>query len=325
MTRHVQLLAPLVCGATSFLLISLLLRTGAARVLLDQPNPRSLHAAATPRIGGLGIMAGFLVAAAVFGLLDYRWLAPTALVLAVSVLEDWRGVAAAWRLAAHLVAAGIFAWLVLREPGPLWFTIAVLAVAWMTNLYNFMDGADGLAGGMAVAGFGSYGVAAGIGGDAAFAALNFSLATAAAAFLVFNFHPARTFMGDAGSIPLGFLAAAFGILGWQRGMWPAWFPVLVFSPFILDASVTLAKRLLRGEKVWQAHRSHYYQRLIQAGWGHRRTALAEYGLMAACAIAALAGLGLTPQGQIVLLAAAALAYGALLAGVEGFLNKRSMR
>ena len=88
-------------------------------------------------------------------------------------------------------------------------------------------------------------------------------------------------MGDAGSIPLGFLAGAIGLLGWQRGLWPLWFPVLVFSCFVLDATVTLLKRLLRGERVWEAHREHYYQRLIQMGWSHQKTALVEYAIMLA--------------------------------------------
>jgi UDP-N-acetylmuramyl pentapeptide phosphotransferase/UDP-N-acetylglucosamine-1-phosphate transferase len=86
-------------------------------------------------------------------------------------------------------------------------------------------------------------------------------------------------MGDAGSIPLGFLAAAMGILGWQQGDWAAWFPLLVFSPFIIDASVTLVKRSLRGVKITEAHREHYYQRAIQMGVRHRDVALFEYSLM----------------------------------------------
>jgi UDP-N-acetylmuramyl pentapeptide phosphotransferase/UDP-N-acetylglucosamine-1-phosphate transferase len=114
-----------------------------------------------------------------------------------------------------------------------------------------------------------------------------SIAAAAAAFLLFNFHPARIFLGDAGSTTLGFLAAGLGLTGWHYGVWSLWVPLLVFSPFIVDASVTLARRLMRGEKFWQAHRSHYYQRLVLSGWSHRRTALAEYGVMVCCGCGAL--------------------------------------
>ena len=94
-------------------------------------------------------------------------------------------------------------------------------------------------------------------------------------------------MGDAGSIPLGFLAAAMGLWGWQQDLWAVWFPLLVFSPFIVDASVTLAKRTLRGVKITEAHREHYYQRLIQMGWGHRNVALVWYALMLGAGVSAL--------------------------------------
>ena len=124
----------------------------------------------------------------------------------------------------------------------------------------------------------------------ALAAVCAGVAAAAAGFLCFNFHPARIFMGDVGSVPLGFTAGALGLVGWRSGAWPLWFPLLVFAPFILDATVTLLRRALRGEKVWQAHRSHYYQRMVQMGLGHRGTALRAYGLMAGCGAAALAGL-----------------------------------
>ena len=94
-------------------------------------------------------------------------------------------------------------------------------------------------------------------------------------------------MGDVGSIALGFLAGAIGVAGWCESAWPLWFPLAVFAPFIVDASVTLVRRALRSEQIWQAHRSHYYQRLILSGWSHRRTALWEYALMLTCAAFAL--------------------------------------
>ncbi len=94
-------------------------------------------------------------------------------------------------------------------------------------------------------------------------------------------------MGDAGSIPLGYLAAAMGLWGWQQGCWSASFPLLVFSPFIVDASVTLAKRTMRGARIAEAHREHYYQRAIQMGWSHRNVALVEYALMLGSGVSAL--------------------------------------
>jgi UDP-N-acetylmuramyl pentapeptide phosphotransferase/UDP-N-acetylglucosamine-1-phosphate transferase len=186
----------------------------------------------------------------------------------------------------------------------------------MCNLYNFMDGSDGLAGGMTVSGFLVYAAAAWLAGSAQFALLNLAVAAAAAGFLLHNFHPARIFLGDAGAVPLGFLAAAFGITGWLQHDWTWWFPLLVFSPFIVDASVTLARRLFSGDRVWEAHRDHYYQRLVQLGLGHRGTAIAEYALMAACGLAALWAMTLTTTLQYAVLAVAGILYVALIVVIE---------
>jgi UDP-GlcNAc:undecaprenyl-phosphate/decaprenyl-phosphate GlcNAc-1-phosphate transferase len=166
-----------------------------------------------------------------------------------------------------------------------------------------MDGSDGLAGGMTLFGFSFYGIAAWFSGSTEFALVNFSVAAAAAAFLVFNFPPARIFMGDIGSVPLGFLAGAFGLLGWLQRDWGWWYPLLVFSPFIVDASVTLARRIWRRERVWEAHREHFYQHLVQLGLGHRRTALLWYGLMVGAGVSALWGSQRAALGQVLLLVA----------------------
>ncbi len=276
---------PLAAFLACWLVLSGLLRRG--RLPMDHPNERSLHATPTPRIGGLGIMAGVLVAAV--------WLANATLLpvmlaafalAALSVLDDVRGLPVALRFLAHFVAA-VACLLVLGLTG--WALLGgTLAVVWMTNLYNFMDGSDGLAGGMAAIGFGALALAAWLGDAPGLAAFCAAIAAAALAFLRFNFPPARVFMGDAGSIPLGFLAASLGILGALQDVWPWLFPLLVFSPFIVDASVTLARRGLRGEKIWRAHRSHYYQRVVLLGASHRQLALAAYALMLAMAVLAFA-------------------------------------
>lgn len=207
---------------------------------------------------------------------------------ALGLADDRAGLSARLRLLAQLLVAGAF--LAALGVGGAMGVLLLVGLVWMGNLYNFMDGSDGLAGGMAVFGFGAFAWAAGTGGEPALAAVCAGVAAAAAGFLCFNFHPARIFMGDVGSVPLGFLAGSLGLVGWRAGVWPLWFPLLVFAPFIMDATVTLLRRALRGEKVWQAHRSHYYQRMVQMGLGHRGTALRAYGLMAACGAAAVAGL-----------------------------------
>ena len=313
-----MLWAPLTAFTAALLITGWLARSGVSSFVLDHPNPRSLHQTPIPRTGGIGIHAGIVLAWAIAApnLPDAAW-AAFAVMLAVSLLDDVGGVPAAWRLGVHLLAAGLFSADVLLDThGWIAVAAAALAIAWMANLYNFMDGSDGLAGGMAAIGFSFYGVTAWSAGSTEFALVNFSIAAAAAAFLIFNFYPARVFMGDVGSVPLGFLAAALGLIGWLQRDWTWWFPALVFSPFIVDASVTLARRLVQREKVWQAHRDHYYQRLVQLGWGHRRTALAEYALMAACGVFALAALSASWATQALLLGVAAAAYAALIAAIE---------
>jgi UDP-N-acetylmuramyl pentapeptide phosphotransferase/UDP-N-acetylglucosamine-1-phosphate transferase len=257
--------------------------------ILDHPNARSLHAQAIPRTGGLGLIAGILASWALLpSLLPLSvWMGVILLVL-VSFADDVLNLPIWIRLLMHLVAATCFSVELLADAhGWLAASIAAVIIVWVLNLYNFMDGSDGLAGGMTLIGFGAYGCAAWLAGNEPFAMINFSIAAAAAAFLLFNFHPARIFMGDAGAIPLGFLAAALGVTGWTDDLWPLWLPALVFFPFIADASVTLAKRILHGDKFWQAHRGHYYQRLVQSGFGHRNTALLAYLLMLSAAASAI--------------------------------------
>ena len=235
------------------------------------------------------MMSGILVSWAFLpGALPLSVRVGVMLLVAISFADDVFGLPVWIRLLMHCAVALWFPVTMLSDAHG-WMTVALAAVAitWVLNLYNFMDGSDGLAGGMTLFGFCSYGMAAWLAGNETFAIINFCVAAAAAAFLVFNFHPARIFMGDAGAIPLGFLAAILGMMGWKNGVWPLWLPLLVFFPFIADASVTLARRGLRGEKVWQAHREHYYQRMVQSGFGHRNTALLGYLLMLAAGASAI--------------------------------------
>lgn len=302
--------------------------------LVDLPNDRSLHHAPTPRGGGLGLLGGVAaggLTAGALGLWSDAWMAlafGAALLAAVGVWDDRYGLHPLWRLLAHGIAAAGLAVAALVPPGlslpgldwqpaaPLAVVLMILFVVWMINLYNFMDGMDGFAGGMAVFGFatlGGLGLGAGHPGIGVGGLL---VAAAALGFLRYNFPPARIFLGDAGSAALGFLAAGFGLWAERDGVCPLWATVLVFSPFVVDATVTLARRLWRGERVWQPHRSHYYQRLVLLGWGHRRTVLAEYALMLACSISAWQALSLPPLGQWALVGAWVVTYGLLMCWVD---------
>ena len=301
-------------------LIHLLRRTRIGQLFLDFPKARSLHATPVPRFGGIALFASVWLLAGFWMQRDLvAAIAGIGLgLLAISLFDDLRPLSAMLRLLAHTAAAILLVLLwvntfglspgrasmsirwVMSPPGAL---AVALAIVWMTNLFNFMDGADGLAGGMAVIGFGSYAAALVMQADSggSLGLLVTTLTGASVGFLLFNFPPAKVFMGDAGAIPLGFLAIALGIHGNMLGLWPWWFASLVFSPFIVDASVTLLRRTLQGHKPWIAHRDHYYQRLILAGWSHRKTALTYYGVMVAAAAAALGALR-SPDAYAILLA-----------------------
>ncbi len=309
--------------------------------LLDRPNARSLHQHPIPRTGGWAVIAGML-AVLILRILETGALpSPTLIFLGcgiiplmiISALDDHRGITAKWRVLVHLwVAASLpaldFAPGNLDLPG---FTLAlpigiaipltVIFTIWMINLYNFMDGMDGFAGGMAVTGFAAL---AWLGRtDSGFAAFCLTVAAASAGFLVHNFPPAKIFLGDTGSTTLGFLAAVCSLWGSQAGLFPFWTALLIFSPFSVDATVTLLRRLWRGERVWEAHRSHYYQRLVLLGWGHRRTVLAEYALMLTCAGSALLAVQLPPGAQATLAGLWIAIYGLLMMAVSG-LERRSV-
>ena len=319
--RAMLVLAPLAAFLVALLVARLLLTPAGRRVALDQPNERSLHAHPVPRTGGLAIVAGFAAACSLVLPGLAVTLGAAAALVAVSFVDDVAGLPTLARLAAHLAAAAAVLGWDLGYAEPVLFTAFVLAISWYANLYNFMDGSDGLAGGMALFGFGAYAIAASLSGADAYAALCASLAAAAAGFLVFNFPPARIFMGDVGSVPMGFLAGALGVVGWSRGYWPIWFPLLVFAPFVCDATLTLLRRLLRRERVWQAHRDHYYQRLVRMGFGHRGTAFIEYAAMVVCGAIALLARREPPGVQAAALAAAAAA----LIGVAFWVDVRWRR
>jgi UDP-GlcNAc:undecaprenyl-phosphate/decaprenyl-phosphate GlcNAc-1-phosphate transferase len=297
--QQMALLAAVVAYVVACFLQRTLLSSKFAERTLDRPNQRSLHTNPTPRTGGIalfsGISAGWLWFALVSSIpapswLPALWLAALMAAL-VSLMDDLRGLSVTARLLAHFaVSAGFLAALAgnaVWGSGAIWILLLLPPMVWGINLYNFMDGVDGLAGGMAVFGFGAYALLAALQGGSALAVVCACVAAASLGFLPYNFAPAKVFLGDVGSIPLGFLAGALGVAGWREGLWPLWFPVAVFSPFVLDATVTLGIRFARGARPAEAHREHYYQRLAQLGFGHRKTALLEYGLMLLSGAAAI--------------------------------------
>lgn len=261
-------------------------RYALARSLVDIPNARSSHSVPTPRGGGVAIVLSFLCAVAALTITgraepggSWAILGAGALVAVVGFVDDHRHLAARWRLLAHFVAAAwVLAWLG-GAPRLDWFgatvdlgwfgaTIAAVYLVWLLNLYNFMDGIDGIASVEAISVCAGGAVLYWFVGRADLMAEPLLLAAAAVGFLFWNFPPAKIFMGDAGS---GFLGIVLGILSLQAA-WvsPAllWSWLILLGVFVVDATWTLLRRLIRGERVYEAHRSHAYQRASRRWGGH---------------------------------------------------------
>lgn len=293
------------------------------RDILDRPNERSSHEAPTPRGGGLAVvpivLAAWLIAAGAAGAAPPAILAATVIAAAglalLSWIDDLRSLPAGLRLAAHAVAVGV-AMIWLREEGLVfqgllapWLDAFAAAIGWIwfINLFNFMDGIDGLSGveGMTI-GSGLALLAAVAPAAAPPAWLGASLAAALAGFLLWNWHPARIFLGDVGSVPLGFLFGFLLLVLAARGLWA---PALILPLYYLaDATITLTRRAAVGKPFWRPHREHFYQRAAQGGLSHAQVSLATLsgnivlvGLALVAVSAPLAALGAAALVVILLL------------------------
>lgn len=286
--------------ATRFVL-ALLVR----RAILDRPNERSSHDAPTPRGGGIAVVAVLVpawIAAALLSGVTVPWpaLGGTLLLAAVSWRDDVRSLGILWRLGAQVLAvtAGLASLdgLVFRGILPAWLDTLAAGFLWLwfVNLYNFMDGIDGITavetasigGGVALVALSA------TMGPAGAAAWGVALAAAALGFLPWNWHRAKLFLGDVGSVPLGYLAGWLLLSLAAAGAWKA--ALILPLYYLTDATITLLRRLRRGEKVWRAHREHYYQRAVQGGMSHAsvvKAVLAGNLALAGLALGAETGLG----------------------------------
>ena len=280
------------------------LRVLEQRAILDHPNERSSHSVPTPRGGGLAVVAVILAAwmaiaafAGTLGAISPALLAAAALA-AVSWVDDLRGLGPAPRLIAQAaaVAVGLVA---LPESGPVFQGIfppaldalfAGLVWLWFVNLFNFMDGIDGISGAEAASVGAGLCLVALVGGwPGEFGLYALTAAAAALGFLCWNWPPARIFLGDVGSVPLGYLIGWLLLGAAAAGYWAV--ALLLPLYYLADATVTLGRRLVRGERVWRAHREHYYQRAVQRGLGHAavvKVVLATNLVLGACAVLSLA-------------------------------------
>ena len=259
------------------------------RGMVDLPGERRSHQRATPRGGGIALVLALCLS--LLWSAGVEAIVPVALLVILAVigwLDDVYDLPVRWRLSGQLVVAlamlgyaGPVAQvelggLVLEWPW-LWSALAVIAVVWLVNLHNFMDGSDGLAAMQGtwaglVLGVLLYTQGASVAGIAGLA-----LAGACLGFAFWNRPPARIFLGDVGSVSLGGAVGMLALIGAASGQVSIWVSLIVCSLFVVDATATLLRRALRGERWYTAHREHAYQRLLAAGWSHGRV-LVLYGL-----------------------------------------------
>ncbi len=257
------------------------------RAILDLPNERSSHTVPTPRGGGWGVMLALLPfwlwalwkAGRLTQPAELALLGSSVVLMAISWIDDRRGLGPAIRFATQIVGVAMVMALLPADlsltagllPLPLDRLAAGFIWLWFVNLFNFMDGIDGITGGATAAmGFGLMLIWLRHGPDQLQAFRGAMFVAVALGFLVWNWSPAKIFMGDVGSVPLGYLLGFCLIrLAMDGGQIAA---LIVAMYYLADATITLLKRARRGARIWQAHREHFYQRSAQLGRGHGRTA-----------------------------------------------------
>jgi UDP-N-acetylmuramyl pentapeptide phosphotransferase/UDP-N-acetylglucosamine-1-phosphate transferase len=255
-------------------------------------------------------MVGFLPVAFVLaarmgaGREAFAILGGTVAIAVLGLVDDLRPLPARWRFGVQLAAAiavvGVAgprvseAWTLVPLPEAALAVGSVLWIVWVTNLYNFMDGIDGLAGGQAV--IAAIGIAEAAGAATLPGALALALGAAALGFLTLNFPPASIFMGDVGSTAMGFFLASVPFLPSSSAI-PVEVVAVALALFVLDATTTLVRRLAKGERFYQAHRSHWYQRPLACGVSHRAITLVAYAGMAITAALAARSADVSAGGR----------------------------
>lgn len=283
MARIVELLALVVASyGVTWVAIRLAEKFG----IRDVPNSRSSHQRPVPRGGGIAIVLTFALGLSTWprglpGTLLWAIVAPGILVAAVGYVDDIRHLSAKARLLVHLAASLAAAyWIAAANqrasapPSGLWLGATALGIAWLINLTNFMDGIDGILGAQALAVSLAAAVLCWAANDAMLAQLYLVLAACTLGFLVWNWSPARIFMGDVGSGFIGFVYGALTLLAWLRGTLRLETSLILFGVFIGDATYTLIVRAALRCDVTAAHRDHAYQKAVQSGLPHAKVSLA---------------------------------------------------
>ncbi len=310
----------LALALASFAATGLVNRILREREILDHPIERSSHSRPTPRGGGIAVVALLLISLFAWSQLNGATyyagpvtsgtsvvLLATAALAVTSWIDDLRTLSPATRLVAHIAAViAAMAWvsphgMIFQGLLPFWYdaVAAVVLWVWFVNLFNFMDGIDGISGVEAASVCGGLALVAYISPAAGLSPWpGAALAAVMIGFLWWNWQPARIFLGDVGSIPLGFL------LGWllvETAAAGLWAPALILPLYYLaDATITLGRRLVRRERIWEAHREHFYQLAVRRGRSHAAVGMAV--LFANLALIALAVASLTRPWPAVVVA-----------------------
>jgi UDP-N-acetylmuramyl pentapeptide phosphotransferase/UDP-N-acetylglucosamine-1-phosphate transferase len=316
--------AIILCSSVlAFLLVEAVRRWGLRQKVLDVPNERSSHTTPVPRAGGLGIVVTvfvvYFIGSFVAGYpISFGFISGGLIVAAVSFIDDLRDLPFYIRLLAQSVSAALvvadigafneISYLIIDgsfSVGILAVPLTIIWILWMINAYNFMDGIDGIAGFQAVvaaAGWLAVSLTFGV-GEVLWLALG--VGGASIGFLFHNWSPARIFMGDVGSAFLGFLFAVLPLIAMsgqpqKSGLVPVLGVLFVF-PFVFDTVFTFFRRLSNKEKVWKAHRSHLYQRMVIKGISHANTTLLYGGLAAVTTFVGIAvAAGIEIAGSLIL-------------------------
>lgn len=292
--------------AVALTLVTGVLAVGASRVALrrfdvfDVPSARSSHADPVVRGGGVGIGValgvGLLATSGRHDISGYSGFVIALVGFAlIGLIDDLRhNQPIPVRLASQLVAGTVAALALLNGSDQTWgLSIVLVAVVtgWLVafaNVFNFMDGIDGISAVEATVIAATASVLALLDDDPTLATVAAVVAAAAVSFLPYNFPRARLFMGDVGSYLLGAGLAALVVLGIRAGI-IAFALLAPFAPYLADGSVTLGRRFIRGERWWEPHRQHAYQRLVDAGWSHGSTVLLIGLVTAVCGTAGIVG------------------------------------
>ena len=282
----VELLVLAICLAVSAILTRYLISHANARQLLDIPNERSSHSTPTPTGGGMAFVVTFICFLLAAGLVCnlavgevYSLALSGAFLAIVGYIDDHRHIPAEWRLSIHFLVALVLLLLLNQLPvlsvfgwqwqsGWLLFGVYLVALVWLLNLFNFMDGIDGIAGVEAITSLCGAALILWLAGEHSWSVVLLALSSCVLGFLVFNWPPAKIFMGDAGSGFLGFMLGALALVTSATGFISLWSWLILLAIFIADSTLTLVRRGKKGEKIHQAHRSHAYQILTRKWGGH---------------------------------------------------------